>query len=118
MIKELMMKWFGLEPEQCKTCEVLRVELDYARRQNEILLGRLLSTPVREETPPVKEESIQAVGPSGGRRFIPHAVQQQMAAKEDAKSLELMIQKRKEMEAVKLAQLEKEVGVEDASKVS
>ena len=115
MIKELLYKWFDLQDLPCKTCETLRSELDFARRQNEYLLGRLLNP--REETQPANEAATEfkPIAPSGGRRFIPHAVKQQLSEREDMKSLEIMQKKKRE-----LAELEKEVlgqENEDASKI-
>lgn len=112
MIKELLYKWFGLSDE-CKTCEVLKEELAYTRRHNELLMDRL-SKPIEvipKDEPLLEMQPIKSKG-----RYIPHAVRQQMMESEDRKTLEIMQKKNKE-----LADLEKEVlGKEndDASKVS
>ena len=42
MIKEILYKWFGLDPLPCNTCEVLRSQLDESNRERRELLSRLL----------------------------------------------------------------------------
>lgn len=105
MIKQLLYKWFNLN-DSCEACEVLRAELDYVKRQNETLLNRILNPePKIEQTITVPEE-IKPVSASGGRRFVPYAVRQQMMEREDEQSLKVMQEfqkKRQEAEKEVLA---------------
>jgi hypothetical protein len=120
MIKELLYKWFGLEDKPCSTCEVLQRELENERREKERLLDRLLMPKV--ETQPAMEISEMKPLPTS-RKFIPHAVRQQMMDQEDRKSLELMQKKQKEIKEMNstVEKLEEEIlgkGEENASKIS
>ena len=85
MFKELMYKWFGLEPTQCNTCEVLRSELENSNRERKELLSRLLD---RDQPKAEKEdrEEYKPIQP----QFVPWRVRQQMLEAEDRKRAELM----------------------------
>lgn len=109
MIKELMMKWFGLSEPECKTCQVLQRELDICRREKEILLGKLIN----KEEPVInqyKDEGEMKPLP-GSRRFMASAVRQQLIEKEDARTLEIMKKRTKEID-----EIEKELGIAGESK--
>lgn len=85
MLKELMYKWFGLEPTQCNTCEVLRSELENSNRERRELLSRLLD---RDQPKAEKEdkEKYKPIQP----QFVPWRVRQQMLEAEDRKRAELL----------------------------
>jgi len=104
MIKEILYKWFGLEPFPCPTCEVLRNQLLGNERERRELLARLLEKGQPEPSvPTVKEEELKAITP----QFIPWRVKQQMLESEDRRSAQLMREKTNEIE-----KLEKELGVQ------
>lgn len=103
MIKELCYKWFGLTPPSCKTCEILRDQLDESNRERRDLLNRLLEAGKPESVvATVKEEEPQPVGHS----FTPWRVKQQMLEAEDRKTASLMREKMEEIN-----ELEKKVGL-------
>lgn len=116
MIKELFYKWFGLSDE-CKTCEVLKLELDRVIREKEMLLNKLLEPKVEARPPVVLEETPKPI--SLGRRHIPAIVRQQMMEQNDKRTLELMQKHKKELAESKtevtIEELEKEVIGEDVS---
>lgn len=107
MIKELMYKWFGIEPLPCATCEVLRERLDESNRERKDLLHRLLDK-ANPEPSPVEEKEPVPIKPA----FTPWRVRQQILEAEDRKKHQLTKQKADEISA-----LEKELGVDDASQV-
>lgn len=107
MLKELMYKWFGIEPIPCVTCEVLRSQLDESNRERRELLHRILDKANPEPSPEVKEE-YEPIKPA----FTPWRVRQQMFEAEDRKKAQLMKDKNAEITA-----LEKELGIPDASQV-
>jgi len=120
MIKELLYKWFGLEDKPCLTCEVLQRELENERREKERLLDRLLMPKV-EMQPAMETTDLKPLPTT--RKFIPHAVRQQMMDAEDRKSLELLKKKQKEIKEMgtPIEKLEEEVlgkEEEDASQIS
>jgi hypothetical protein len=105
MIKELMYKWFGLDPIPCATCEVLKETLSIERQFNQVLLQKLLDKGKPEPLQEVEEKPVP-IQP----QFIPWRVRQQMLEAEDRKKAELMRAKGAEIE-----KLEKELGVTNAS---
>lgn len=108
MLKELMYKWFGIEPIPCVTCEVLRSQLDESNRERRELLTKLLDKVSPEPSPDVKED-YEPIKPA----YTPWRVRQQMLESEDRKQAQLLRDKKQEIDA-----LEKELGVTDASKIS
>lgn len=101
MLKELMYKWFGLEPIPCVTCEVLRNQLDESNRERRELLTRILDKEKPEPSRTEKEE-YEPIKPA----FTPWRVRQQMLEAEDRKQAQLMRDKKQEIN-----ELEKELGV-------
>jgi hypothetical protein len=117
MIKELLYKWFGLEPPVCPTCEVLQIQLDAANREREKLLNTLLwAEKVKPVETPATSEELKPVLP----QYIPWRVKQQMYEAEDRRKAELMRAKQKEMAETKtpvsesVAKLEEELGIKEA----
>jgi len=105
---------------ECNTCEVLKLELERVYREKEILLQKLL---IKDEPRPLGQESIPntPIAVSGGRRFMPALVRQQMIDKEDQKSLQLLQNKKKEMSSTAKLEKEvlgKEVEIENAGEIS
>ena len=100
MISELLRKWFGLDNPICETCEVLRSQLDESNRERKELLHKLL-TKDQAEPLPVDKEEIQPIKP----QFIPWRIRQQMLEAEDRKKAQLMKDR--------VADLEKDLGVEN-----
>jgi hypothetical protein len=109
MVKELLYKWFGLEPFPCQTCEVLRLQLDESNRERRQLLQQLLERDKPE--PPVEtKEELQPIRP----QFVPWRVRQQMLEAEDRKQAQLLAEKKKEMESARkssIDDLEKELDI-------
>lgn len=104
MVKELLYKWFGLEPFPCGTCELLRIQLDESNRERRELLTRLLEKDRPEPTQPVKTEEYRPIQ----SQFVPWRVRQQMLEAEDRKKAELLKRHKDEVD-----ELEKELGVKD-----
>lgn len=48
MIKELLYKWFDLQPLACPTCEVLKQELANERLFNKVLFDKLIKPEIFE----------------------------------------------------------------------
>ena len=93
MVKELLYKWFGLEPFPCQTCEILRIQLDESNRERRELLHKLLDKDKPESVTPVKEEELRPMRP----QFTPWRVRQQMLEAEDRKQAQLIRDKQREM---------------------
>ncbi len=112
MIKELLYKWFGLEPLPCATCEVLRAQLEESNRERRELLHTLLNKDKVEESGTPKIE-LQPIMP----QHIPWRIRQLILETEDRKRAQLMRDKEREIADTKsIEKLEKELGVkEDAS---
>ena len=102
MIKELMYKWFGLEPFPCNVCEVLRSQLDKVESERRELLQKLLA---QSEPPPSSQEREKELRPILPQH-VPWRVRQQMLEAEYRAQARLMKEKQKE-----ISELEKELGV-------
>lgn len=90
---------------ECRSCEILQLELERVYREKELLLSKLL---IKDEPrAPVKEEETEfkPFAPSGGRRFIPSAVRQQMIDNEDNATLQLMQKRKREISELENAVL-------------
>ena len=109
MFTELMRKWFGLTPPSCQTCEILRDQLDESNRERKELLHRLLDKDKPEPLPTVQSEPPVPITPA----FVPWRVKQQLLEAEDRKRAELMRTRARE-----IAELEDELGVNNASEIS
>ena len=110
MVKELLYKWFGLEPFPCQTCEILRFQLDESNRERRELLHKLLEKDKPESVTTPSKEDLQPIRP----QFTPWRVRQQMLEAEDRKQAQLLREKQKEMaEARKpgIEELEKELDI-------
>lgn len=106
MIKELLYKWFGVEPSVCLVCEVLREQLANCERERRELLQRALAPP-SSIVEPVEKEEFKPITPA----FTPWRVRQQMLEQEDRVKAKLMKDKQVEIE-----KLEKEL-LPDASQI-
>jgi hypothetical protein len=105
MIKELLYKFFGIEPFSCPTCEVLKNELEVIRQERNDLLNRLLDKPKEEEIPPANPIELTPITP----HHIPWRVRQQML-EEESVAKALKEQKDKEVRD-SVAKLEKELDI-------
>lgn len=121
MIRELLYKWFQLE--ECRTCQILQISLDTANREKEFLLRKLLEG--NEPIPAAAEATVEYKPiPTTRSRYIPAVVRQQMMDREDQRTLQLLVDKKKELTQSKVVEerieeLEKEViGETDASEIS
>lgn len=102
MFRELLYKWFGLEPFPCGSCEVLRSMLDESNRERRDLLNRLLEKD-KPEPSPVEKVEYKPIQPP----YIPWNTRRQLLEAEDRRKAQLMRER--------TAELEKELGVKDAS---
>jgi len=113
MIKELLYKWFDLEPLPCQSCETLKLQLSIANHEKQELLNTILSfskPPAREETTPAVE--YEKVKP----KMMTWTVRKQMLEAEDRRQAELLAdQRRRNEEASKIKddidKLEKELDI-------
>jgi hypothetical protein len=101
MIKRIIEKIFGLEPDTCPVCEVLREQLHKSEVERKELLSRALAPPSQPVEVESKEE-YKAITP----QFIPWRVKQQMLEAEDRKQAELLRKKAQEIQ-----ELEMEMGI-------
>ena len=108
MITELLRKWFGLPVPICQTCEILRDQLDESNRERKELLHRLLENGKPEPLPPPNVEELKPIQ----SQFVPWRVKQQILETEDRRAAQLMKDRTKE-----IADLEKQLGVNNASEV-
>lgn len=106
MIKELLYKWFGIDPIPCAACEVLKESLSIERQLNKVLLQKLLDKGSPEPLSVEKEEPI-SIKP----QFTPWRVRQQMLEAEDRRQAQLMRDKKQEIE-----KLEKELEIHDVQR--
>lgn len=102
MIRQLLEKWFGLDPSHCETCEVLREQLHKSEVERRELLNRFLDKD-KVEPPSTEQPEFKPINP----QFTPWRVRQQMFEAEDRKQAQLLKDKEKE-----LSGLEKELGIE------
>jgi hypothetical protein len=118
MFKELMYKWFDLEPLPCASCETLRMQLAIANDEKRQLLESILHPVDRDITPasPVLNQvEFEKLKP----KMMTWNVRKQMLEAEDRAAAALMREQREKnqpTEALKqdIEKLEKELGVEDA----
>lgn len=92
---------------ECPTCEILRIELDHARREKQLLLEALV-----ERVKPNEVAEIQAspqdepLRPISMGRNSPHKIRAQMIRENDEQLLNLMKNSKKEMAEARQAQIE------------
>jgi hypothetical protein len=119
MIRQLFMKWFGLDEPRCETCEILRDQLDESNKERKELLAKLLEKREPEPLPPTSKEELEPIRP----QQVPWRVRQQMLEQEDRKTAELMRAKARELRAVtpavtqNIGKLEEELGIPVAGEV-
>ena len=101
MIRQLLYKWFRLDPPHCETCEVLRIQLEKSERERVDLLHRLINKEEKPE-PPVEMGDMQPVKP----QYIPWRIKQQMLEAEDRRRAEILKNREKEID-----DLEKELKI-------
>jgi hypothetical protein len=101
MIKKLLYKIFGLTPDTCASCELLRDLLEKSEGGRSELLHKLLEREKPEQVVQQTEE-FQPIKP----QHVPWRVRQQMLEAEDRKQAALLRQN-----AQDIASLEKELGV-------
>lgn len=107
MIKQLLYKWFGLDPiVPCTTCEVLHLQLAESNRERKELLHKLLD---KDKPEPLitEQEEMKPIQP----QFTPWRVRQQMLEAEDRRTAQILKERLKEMEASKIDVLEQELGI-------
>lgn len=85
------------QPQSCKTCEVLQRELEYAKRQNEILLGRLLN-PVQPAPVEHIKEDLKPIAPSS--KFMPWSVRQAILEKEDRAKAKILAERKADIDSL------------------
>jgi hypothetical protein len=99
------------ESRVCNSCEVLRNQVAILYEERDKLLDRLLSPQIQKEEPKFDTSNTKMRIPSN---FMPWRVKRQMLEAEDKKAAALLKEKQTELKTDKIAQLEKEMGIEDA----
>jgi hypothetical protein len=102
LVRQLLEKWFGLDPIPCATCEVLREPLANSELERRELLHKLLDKDKAEPPAAAGAEEMKPIQP----QFIPWRVRQQMLEGEDRQRAKLTADKKREIES-----LEKELGI-------
>jgi hypothetical protein len=98
-----------LEREQnkvCHTCDILRMELEKAQREKELLLSRLLEKPKEPEEPKKIEGS-----PVLGKPMMSWTTRRQILEAESREAKRKLEERQKELT---VEDIEKEIGVSDA----
>ncbi len=121
MIKQILTKWFGLEPEICESCETLRQQLYDSNLERRELLNRLLNGNQSEPQQSRTVEELQPITPA----HTPWPVRKRMLEAEDRKAAQILRAKQREIEELKveegknpvtvdpkIAELEKELQIE------
>ncbi len=110
MFKELMYKWFDLEPLPCQSCETLKMQLAIANHEKQELMNTILSSlkkPEETTAPAVDYEKIKP-------RMATWNVRRQMLEAEDRNAARLMAEQQKKKAINEdIEKLEKELGVEE-----
>lgn len=91
IISRVIEKLFRLEPIEpkgCDSCEVLRLELSIAHRDNERLLDKLLNPNLN--TPENKPDDKEMIPVRTSRNFLPSKVRQHFTEEADRRTLQLM----------------------------
>lgn len=104
MIKELLYKWFNLEPTPCAACEVLRTQLEKSEHERKELLDKLLSKDEPKSVP--QTEDFKPILP----RFTPWSVRRHMLEAEDRNKAKLLAEKQAEL-SPSIANLEEELKI-------
>ncbi len=105
MIKKLLYKWFGLEPDECPTCILLKEQLEFSERERKSLLDKLLERSEPKPEPAVDVKEFKPLTP----HHVPWRVRQQLLEQEDRIRALKLKEKNEEID-----KLEKELGVKDA----
>lgn len=121
MIKQILTKWFGLEPEICESCETLRQQLFESNNERRELLNRLLNGNQSEPQQPEKVEEQQPLLPG----HTPWPIRKRLLEAEDKKRAQILRAKQEEIDQArkedaknpviadpKIAELENELGIE------
>ena len=112
MLKELMYKWFNLEPLPCQSCETLKLALSIANDEKRSLLNLIMSSASSKSSPPQPN-------PIDYEKLAPKAmtwnVRRQLLEQEDRAQAKILAEQRKHTEN-SIAELEKELGIEEVTK--
>jgi hypothetical protein len=101
MLKKLLYKLFGLTPDTCASCELLRDLLEKSEGERRELTHKLVERE-KPELPIQQTEEFQPIKP----QHVPWRVRREMLEAEDRKQAALMRQN-----AEDISKLEKELGV-------
>jgi hypothetical protein len=101
----------GKEFEPCKSCETLKIQLDIERATNAQLLESLLNI----ARPTVVEQPVKTIQPIKPKTIPWHIKQAELEANKRAEAKALRAQ---ENNLKSVDELEKELGLDDASKIS
>jgi hypothetical protein len=107
IISKLLYKLFGLTPDTCASCEILRDQLDKSEAERRDLLHKLLEREKPEQVVQQNPEEFKPIQP----QHVPWRVRQQMMEAEDRKQAQLLKQSAQDIDA-----LEKELGVSEGVK--
>jgi hypothetical protein len=121
LIKQILTKWFGLEPELCESCETLRQQLYESNMERKDLLNRLLNGNQSEPQQSEKAEELTPITPA----YVPWQTRKRLLEAEDKKAAAILRKKQEEIDQLKveeqknpvtvdptIAELEKELQIE------
>src|SRR5262245_56202632 len=114
---EFFKDWLNTRWERknyCKSCEILRIELDSVKYERKLLLDKFVLVTQHSET--VVPDSIEAIKP----KMIPWRVQRELLEAEDRAKAQAIRRQQEDLEKAKViesnslsvAELEKELGVQ------
>lgn len=109
MIKELLYKWFDLQPLPCSSCETLKQQLELSNFQNKQLLEKILH---KDEPVHVEQIEMEPIKP----KLVPWHVKRQLLEAEDRERAKILKEKAEEIKSIKkksTEELEKELGIEN-----
>lgn len=110
MIKELLYKWFDLQPLPCSSCETLKQQLELSNFQNKQLLEKILHKD--EPLNLIPKEELESIKP----KLVPWHVKRQLLEAEDRERAKILKEKAEEIKSIKkksTEELEKELGIEN-----
>jgi len=86
MIKEILYKWFGIEPTPCQSCETLKLQLSIANHEKEQMLNTILSFSQPKEAETSAAVDYERIKP----KMMTWSIRRQMLEAEDRKAAQLL----------------------------
>lgn len=110
MIKQILYKWFKIEPPPCESCETLKMQLAIANHEKEQMLSTILSFNKPVESAPTTVIDYEKLRP----KMTTWNVRRQMLEAEDRKAAQLLAESKKRSINEQINELENEVGIGEA----